>query len=153
VSYRLETCCVDAAEIDYPAVIGAGVSGRQLRILDPSFPVDANGRIQDRNINPLAIHHLQALHGIIRSRSPSIPVCTCAWSNERQALLGILSLHAAHGAQSAPMDFDDLIVEEQYLQSIRVTIEADRPVNEGLLQVLLPQVGRFQNVPVGIDNG
>ena len=138
------------AELADPAVVGLGVGLRERRVLDLGLPQQADGRVQDRRVDVLGVEDLDALLRVHRAVR-RLAAGTCA--------RGPSASSARSGAPIAPsVDGKPrrLIAERwpsisQLLQAVLVDHDAQGPVAELRVDVVLPQRRRLEDVAVGVD--
>ena len=159
-----------ATEVGDPAVVGAAVRGRQRGIEQLGFPQETESRIEDRLGEPLPIEELDALlhvHGAER-RAPQVRLLR-PWANSPHILgthvashrglaeipgLVHLLAHAAEGAELAnARELRALAIDLEVLVAVVAHADPDRAVSDFRLEVLLPQIGRLQDVSVAVDHG
>jgi len=158
-----------AAEIGDPAVVRAAVRARQLGVHQLGFPQQTEGRIQDRLGHAFAIEQLHALrhvHGAERGAAqigllpprtnpaPLVRTDRAAHGPLPQAPRLVHPL--AHAAQRAELAGSGQggapAVDLQILVAVITDPDRDRAAAVAGLEILLPQVGRLEDVPVAIDD-
>ena len=157
-----------AAEVGDPAVVRAAVRARELGIEQLGFPQEAQGGVEHRLGEPLAVEELDALlhvHGAERrapevglvrrgTDSPHVLGCDVPAHRllaERPRLVDLLA-HPAEGAQLTPAgDRGGPAVDLQVLEAVVAHADAECPLPVGGLEIGLPQIRWLQDVPVAVD--
>jgi hypothetical protein len=158
-----------AAEIGDPAIVRAAVGAGQLGVHQLGLPKQPDGRVEDRFGHALALEQLHALGhvhgaergaaqvGLLRSRAnpPSLfrTDLTAHGSLAQPPRLVHPLAHAAQGAELAGAGQGGaLAVDLQILVTVVADPDADRATAVAGLEILLPQVGRLEDVPVAVDD-
>ena len=157
-----------AAEIGDPPVVRAAIRRRQLGVHQFGFPQEPDRRIENRLGQALAIEELDPLlhvHGAepgppqvralrVRADAPHLLGTDLAAHGALAQVLGLVDT-LSHPAQVAelPRPWEDgaLAVDLEILEGVVADADANRAVAVARLEVLLPQIGRLEDVPVAID--
>src|SRR5439155_2071321 len=136
------------AEIDDPAVVGTRVGVGDLGVRALGFPEHAEGRVQKRHFEVLAIEPLEALARIHGAEGRALHVGVIA----RRRDLGDRTPHRAdHAEHAAADDLRRRAVDLEVLDAVGVGPQAQRALSVAGLEVTLPEIGRLENVSVGVD--
>src|SRR5262249_6805652 len=159
-----------AAEVRDPAIVGAAVRGRELGVEELRFPQEAERWIEDRLRQSFAIEQLDALLHVHRAERRTAEIrlimsrpnaAHVFWAHvtphrtlaKTSCLVDPLP-HAPERAElagtrklgSAPVDLEVLV-------TVVAHADPDGAVAHRGLEVLLPEVGRLQDVSVPVDHG
>jgi len=138
-----------AAEVGDPAVVGAAVGERELGVLELGLPQDADRGIEHGSVEVLGVEPLEPLlhvHRAVRRTGEIGPLGAGAH---------VFDVHLPHRAErsgeAAAREQRRAAADLQILETLVVDPDAQRAVAVRGLQVALPQVGRLEDVPVGVD--
>jgi hypothetical protein len=158
-----------AAEVRDPAVVGVAVGGGDFRVEALGLPHQAERRVKDRFGHPFAIEQLKPLLHVHRAEGRPRHVGVARTGHQVAQLLGAqLAAHRAlahprhirhllaHPAQrrepAAAAQPRNLAVDLEILVTLLPGDDADRALAILRFEVALPQIGRFENVTVGVDD-
>ena len=157
------------AEVGNPAIIRPAVGRGQFGVEQFGLPQQPQGRVEDGLIHILAFeqfHPLLHIHGAEgraleigqfrpRSDRPHLFGPDLASHRPLAKLGGLVHLlaHAAQGAQRARTgELGPLGVNLQiFVAVVRVHTDTERPVTIGRVKVLFPQIGRFKDMSVTVN--
>ena len=140
-----------ATEVDDPAVIRPRVGGGEFRVGDPTFPDDANGGVEEGDINALAVHDSETRDRIIAARRTAVRIGALARREKSFGLCGVRA-HPAQRAQGSANDVQGLVVEHEDFPAVVVMFEAHGPVSILRINIFLPGIEWLQHMAVSIHN-
>ena len=137
-----------AAEVGDPAVVGALVGERELGVVDLALPEQADRRVEHALVEVLLVEQLRPARSA--SPAPNGHVVHVAALGRRP------SPSTSPIAPSRPSDAlavrsDGLPSISRYSRPVVVDADAQRAVAVARLEVLLPEPGGLEHVPVGVD--
>ena len=124
---------IRATEVCEPIVVGATQSRVERRVRDLGEE-EAQGRIQDADVDFLEVHVAQALLRIEATR-------------RQAAILGLRTRR-----QRARDAHDEAVVDDVAELAVLVALRARGPPPEARLEILAPELRGLDHVPVGIDH-
>ena len=148
---RIQPLFILATEIDDPAVVGPGVGGSEFRVGDPALPGDADGGVEEGDINALTVHDPEPRDRVIAARRTAIGIGTLAWGEKGFGLFGVRA-HPTQRAQRAANDVQRLVVEHEDFPAVVVMFEAYGPISILRVDILLPGIEWLQHMTVSIHN-
>jgi hypothetical protein len=158
-----------AAEVGDPAVVGAAVGARQLGVHQLRFPQQPDRRVEDRSRQALAVEELHPLAHVHGAEGGSAEVGLLGSGPDPAHLLrtnlaaqgalahlpGVLHslAHAAQGAELARTGQGGaLACDLEVLVAVVADADPERAVAVARLEMLLPEIGWLEDVPIAIDD-
>ncbi len=138
-----------AAEIGDPAVVGPAIGLAQRDVAQLGLPQDAQGRIEHRRLEAFGVEKLQSLAGVAGAVGHVGGVGLVGMG--REGLEVLLSHAAKRGRITAARALARHAADLEILQAVLVALDAKRAVAVLGLDVVVPQRGVLEQVPVGID--
>src|SRR5262249_49107759 len=147
------TIRVGCSEIGQPVVVDLTIGARERRIAAFVLPAEAERRVHQRDIDPLLLHPFEPRpHVPRRGRHVTLigwPCLRLLALPERPDVL----VERAKCAEGAALDDAGLAAGDlKVFRAALVAKDPERPAPEIRGEVLLPQVRRFKDVPVYIDD-
>ncbi len=158
-----------AAEVGDPAVVGAAVCGREFGVEKFGLPQQPDRRIENRFRHPLLVEQLEPLLHHHGAEGGALEVGVLGFRREHPHLLGLgvaahralaqfarvldLLAHAAERAEQAGRcHLRALAIDFEILEAVVADANAHRAVAILRVDVFLPEIGRFEDMSVAIDN-
>ena len=136
------------AEIDDPAVVGAGIGLGQGMVGHLGLPLQTDGGIDEGFGEMLPVEQFQPLLGVVAAERDAVGIGLLL---DGVALLE-RAAHAAPAGQNVGVEVArTLPVEFQVVQPVRPGPDADRAIPEFGIDVAFPQVRGLVDVAVGVD--
>jgi hypothetical protein len=150
VRHRHQPLAVVGAEIHDVAVVGAGEGGGDLGVLHVAFPEDADGGVEQGDVDLLLVQHLDPLGRVVAAGDQAVLVGARAGGEQRHQV--VLHAHAAQGAQHAVEDPQRLAVDHQGFLAGAVPRDVDCAVAIVRFEVLEPEILRLEHMAVGVHH-
>ena len=145
----VEPPAIHLAELDQPAVVGAGVGGGQRGVRHVAFPADPDGGIEQHTVDALAVHHGKPGVRVVAARRAALRVGDLTAGEEPRGV----HLDAAQRAELSAQRLERSPVDDQHLVALVVVADPDGSVSVHRIDVAEPGVGRLQHVAIRIHHG
>src|SRR5919106_2997990 len=151
--HREQTVGIGPAEVEKPVVVRPAQRCRQTRVGHTFLPDNTQRRIDQCTVNTFLVHHL---HAFVRVHGPRRGAIQIRVDPGRQQLGPIpVQVRVTGNPAQGPIGTETLpdpwlAINLQVFQSLCVDFPANPAVLILALQVLFPQVRRFQNMAIGV---
>ena len=122
---RVEPPAIHLAELDQPAVVGAGVGGGQRGVRHVAFPADPDGGIEQHTVDALAVHHGKPGVRVVAARRAALRVGDLTAGEEPRGV----HLDAAQRAELPAQCLQRSAVDDQHLVALVVVADPDGAVS------------------------
>ena len=149
---RHEASPAAGTELDDPTVVDARVLLCELQVLALCLPEDTERRVEDREIEVLAVEPLEPLRRIPRAEARVVEIAEPGALPSRRCQDATDEIHRPETLrQVSPDHLRRTARDLEVLAPLFVAADAHRPVAKARLEPLVPEVRRLEHVSVGVD--
>ena len=136
---------IGLAVVREPAIVGAAHPGREPRLLHRARE-EAHARVEEGGVDAVQVH--------VRDAGVRVEPAGAPFHVLHRGFGGHLTLPGPDGADDAEalLAAQDLSLDEEALLAVGVDDDPGRPLAKARVDVLVPDVHRFEHVAVGVDD-
>ncbi len=140
-----QATCGVPAEIGYPAIVCPAVGQAQLGVLELGLPQKTDGGVEQAELEVLLVHERNAFVRVTGAEGHVVRVAPVRCGTH------VFGSHCPQKTQRAPFGAGRWpLIDLEVLVAFIVDLNAQRSRPMLLLEVVFPEIGRLEYVPVGV---